>query len=179
MNSERDCDICYETKTDFINCIQCVNEVCLQCFTNLTQEVCPFCKHPFVENAPNPQPQPPQPQPPALDDDSFIIRGVLPRPFPIQLWLFCSNTAEIQNIIRHQTAYWTPEQVYVAYIRIMNAIRHCERHISTERHLHAETGRRRAYLMKLPRTTLIGMVRNTGGRGYSNQTKEQLVNRLI
>jgi hypothetical protein len=40
-----ECTICYEPKKDFIHCPQCVHEVCLQCYRQLTRETCPFCNH--------------------------------------------------------------------------------------------------------------------------------------
>lgn len=38
----KECDICYEEKSDFYGCIQCRNEYCLHCYDRI--EKCPFCR---------------------------------------------------------------------------------------------------------------------------------------
>jgi hypothetical protein len=113
--NHRECGICYETKLDFIRCVQCVNEVCLACFIRLSKTVCPFCRHAFVEPNPN-------------EPSAFVAQ-----------WLFSSETDNIRRMLRETHPDWTLEMVNETYIRTMRVIRHHERSISFVRHVTDET----------------------------------------
>jgi hypothetical protein len=164
---ERDCAICYETKTDFIHCGQCVNEVCVDCFSRLPREECPFCKYVFPQAHPAGPAGPPPPLEPAV---AFAVGDG---------WLFCIDSYPLRDMIRVLHRNWSDNDVNEAYLCVLNTIRERERRISRERHLVAEHERRRADLMRLSIRELTRMVRASGGRGYSRLTKEELVTRLL
>lgn len=39
------CEICYKEQSAFMDCAQCTKRTCAECFSNLTQLKCPFCRH--------------------------------------------------------------------------------------------------------------------------------------
>lgn len=40
----RECSICYEEKKDFHNLVCCINNLCIECFEQLLNPLCPFCR---------------------------------------------------------------------------------------------------------------------------------------
>ena len=41
------CNICYDEKPNFVDCLQCPNKVCTDCFQRLRQPHCPYCRNPY------------------------------------------------------------------------------------------------------------------------------------
>lgn len=150
----RECGICYETKLDFIRCVQCVNEVCLACFIRLSKTVCPFCRHAFVEPNPN-------------EPSAFVAR-----------WLFSSETDDIRRMLRETHPDWTLEMVNETYIRTMRVIRHHERSISFVRHVTVQYRRDRTFLRKISLEKLAQMAREVGLEVEPTDTHKQIAHRL-
>ena len=46
----RECGVCYESKSDFTNGLNCTHKVCDDCSVRLTR--CPFCRQPWTETNP-------------------------------------------------------------------------------------------------------------------------------
>jgi hypothetical protein len=40
----KDCEICYETKPDWISCDHCIHYWCLSCESSIQDKLCPFCR---------------------------------------------------------------------------------------------------------------------------------------
>jgi len=37
-----ECNICFESKNDYVECNQCKQTICLNCFESIT--ICPYCR---------------------------------------------------------------------------------------------------------------------------------------
>ena len=42
-----ECNICWETKSKFKR-LKCNHEICTQCFPQIRNNLCPFCRDPFI-----------------------------------------------------------------------------------------------------------------------------------
>jgi hypothetical protein len=47
---EKECDICYEIKSQHFKCSVCNNTHCLTCHNNLLTPNCPFCRSAFIRD---------------------------------------------------------------------------------------------------------------------------------
>ena len=49
IEKENKCDICYENKTNYFKCKQCVFKSCIKCFNNFyfneEKSKCPMCRY--------------------------------------------------------------------------------------------------------------------------------------
>jgi hypothetical protein len=47
---DEECNICTFEIKERIFCKTCKKDICISCYSKLVDEICPFCREPYIEN---------------------------------------------------------------------------------------------------------------------------------